>query len=201
MTRAQYIALVWRVQELSVDFSVTFTNFTDDPEAEDPTAPGDTETVAATHTIVRYNDTVIDNGPIKQTAAIVGNMGGLLTWRMTANNFAQFAFDVATGVFQDEDDKIWVACGMAAKKDDSSFISIHNATEAAAEAPGVNFTGKIIILGEEVDFPMEFIEAVHSVGSTVCTITPTKFFPYKNSTGSAAWDATTGAPINGGPGA
>lgn len=205
MTREQLIQLIWRVREIEISGSISFTNFTTDPDAEDPTAAGDSETLSIDRTCIRIISGEVAFSPVARKNFLEENMGkaGSVTLEESGSGASFILFVDKSKIYKDEVGKFWLEGGFNAKTPSPDLrATVREALETDALEPDINFTGSITLLGTPVDFPMEtfFTSGVYSVESASATIAPSAFYPYATTAGAAAWNTSTGAPANGGPG-
>ena len=127
-----------------------------------------------------------------------------------------FYFNSSSEVWKDPDGGHWLDMSMSAGKSASGSstgggaVSLRSTDDPLDPAivDQLHFTGSLVIGGTTVDLRMvatavgnSEVGVVTAVDSASFEITVEEWRPYATSTGAAAWDTTTGAPANGGPGA
>jgi hypothetical protein len=201
LTPAQYVALVWRVKEITVAFSVDWEVPGGDPDSG-------TSTITDGVMIRRDPDNeIVDsetrlaeiNNPLAiENAVVFSNAQAVFSFALPVGPFG-------TALYKDENDALWLepvfGSGNLATSDDDLFylgwgetadFAVYDLTPFELEIPG----------GSPLQFPFAHIgsETIGSVTSATASIEITGWFPYATKGGDPAWDATTGGPLNGGPG-
>lgn len=202
LTVAQYVALVWRAQEITVAFSFDWELPGGDPESG---------TSGITDGVMKRRDP--DNEIVDSEARLaeINNPLAVDNGVVFSNAQADFSFALPRGpfgatLFQDENDALWLepifSFGSLATTDDDLFylgwgfaseLAIYDLAPFQLEIPG----------GSPLEFPFAHIggDAAYTITNVTASIEITKWFPYANAAGDPVWNVTTGAPINGGPAA
>lgn len=197
-TLQQIVELLWRVKTLSVVASIT------------DASPTVFDLTAEIPRVDEFFDPVTDESVMLQTVHGYGGIFYTSDDEVGIWNFPYITGDDVPGdetIIKDGSD-YWI------QGDDGYSLATTNfllewvsGDQFIAQGDGfgggtVNFEGSLI-LSDGVPIPLKLYAGLTpgSAESATCVITATEWFPYATTTGAAAWDTTTGAPANGGPGA
>lgn len=201
MTRQQLIELVWRVREIELTTSVSYTKFTTDPE-EDPELPGETVTESGTQTVNQILPGEVEFELFYKNNFIERNgQNNEVVYSQDPFN-AGLSFYLWQSIYKDEEGEFWIDMVASSKKDSSAWFRLGRSGDSdTVTEPEILFMGTITLLGASINFPMRTttVYAVYSVNSASCTVAPSGWHEFATTQGDPAWSPTTGAAVNGGP--
>lgn len=224
LKRSTLVALIWRVKKLRVEASVSYSWEVRIPDSDPPDTVTRSDSMDLSVDIERTGG--IESSPGTSTFIALpelyftsANMGSI-------DPFAEFSAYVEfqkLGVYSfrgpraewtisqesfplglDENDEYWINSGIYALKwGNDPEVGVSWGASSETPPPGGGTT-TLSLAGDEI--PLNFGASVGGVGdvsvdSSSFSVQVTEWYPYANSQGQPCWNASTGAPINGGPGA
>lgn len=197
-TNEQMIELWFRAKEIRFQASADW--------EDDTVSPPDTGTATLDVTLVRVLDS--DLSEITDENDLIGEWGGQNTLRfhLTSGNvsgdlFVESPIVEDLGVQIDENDKYWLVF-----VNDYPLLVIDGDQNLQIRSAATSDTDKVttnLTFSDSTTAALSIAFEVYnatSISNLSCTIEITKWFPYADKAGSAAWDVDTGLQVNGGPG-
>jgi hypothetical protein len=209
LTKQQVLALLWRVKKLRIVASMSYT--------VEAAIPGDPD-VAMSVSVNRVIPRTFDEEGFEFGAELEAKDFLKATMDFPYVRFEAFTdpdiaiFSIVSGfdaayILLDEAEDYWLPS--APECDTDSTDDTHRPSWSIAPpdyevTTELLFTGTLEVLGASISIPM--IAKANSVGTVsvdaaAFAVTVEEWYPYATTAGAAAWNTTTGAPANGGPGA
>lgn len=216
-TKDQVLALIWRVKKIKI---VAEMSYTKEVLISAPEDPAEYEEQSFTKNIdvdmERIQEFGEDAGPAilltkeQFLSQILDSQMVIFTSHTATEEDPDitagwnFSFGLSGSMTKDENDGYWMNYGIVASDNSEGDDLRWYPGEATPGGTEIDFTGTFVILGITISIPMHSFGGVLGLVSTDSAsfaATVTEWYPYATSTGAPAWSSTTGAPINGGPGA
>ena len=200
-TAAQLTELFWRVRKIQIEATISWTTDDDPPE---------TGTDSFSVTLRRCEDNFGQDEITEESVLFVTNLNGAGVLFISDPEITDFggSLQFLGTIVKDENGEFWLPRG-----DDAAIIyawgevgSVSTFETEIAEGE-LAVSDVVLTLSDDVEIPVYIVARAsaifgpRSVTSASCTIAVTEWFPYKTTTGAAAWNTTTGAASNGGPAA
>ena len=200
-TEAQLTELFWRVRKLRIDFTIGWATDDDPPE---------TGTDSFSVVLRRCEDNFGLDEITEESVLFSTNLSGGAVMFVSDPEITDSGgnFQFLGKIERDESGKFWITRG-----DDPAIIYAWGGESSVSSyeaeiAPGdMVVSGAALELSGAVEIPIYLVAhptagmGTRSVTSATCTLVAEEWFPYKTTTGAAAWNTTTGAAANGGPAA
>jgi hypothetical protein len=200
-TAAQLTELFWRVRKIRITATIAWT-------ADE--GPPETGTDSFSVVLRRCEDNFELDEIAEESVLFSTNLNGSSVLFVSDPEITDSGgnFQFLGKIERDEDGKFWIARG-----DDPAIIyawggdSDVSSYESAMAEGDMVISGAVLELSGAVDIPIYLIAHTtagtgsRSVTSASCTVVAEEWYPYKTTTGAAAWNTTTGAAANGGPAA
>jgi hypothetical protein len=202
-TEAQLTELFWRVRKIKIDATIGWTTDADPPE---------TGTDSFSVVLRRCEDNFGLDEITDESVLFSTNLSGASVLFASdaeiTDSGGELQFRGKIG--RDESGKFWLIRGDEPAIIFASGMESHvSSYESEIAAGDMEVSGAVMELSGGVEIPIYLVAHAYPVGlgrprsvtSATCTVAVEEWFPYKTTTGAAAWNTTTGAAANGGPAA
>lgn len=190
-TMAQLVELIFRVRKVRIVGEISHDRYIEPPPEEEPFTEASTTEVDIV--LPRRNTSEIDTAEIAdEVEMLIQSTVGLQFFDMpTSASFGGFL----SSIQKDETGGYWLDLNVAG----SDETGVASFTSGFGGEEDFIIDAMLTIGGAAVAIPTRVIG--FNVTAATCAVTIEEWWPYATSAGAAAWNTTTGAPVNGGPGA
>lgn len=193
---------VYRVTELELSGELEFQDNNGNwiPFSDTQTytlADGDPVTEADQFAKSNCNES-LPSGNVQSIAFLNSSLSGL--YQAQAINSEIEGTETDVDIFEDENGDFWLS-GLIDFELDDGILVFSLTTRYPNSGSYEEFTADLILHSGTYQITAVGVSAGEQMRNLSLTVTATGWFPFATTTGLDAWNTTTGAPANGGPGA